>query len=158
MNFFTKNRIRWWLTALVQILCGVTFLLPTVKVVGADSLLNISDTVTKSVPWWINNSVSQMGLPNIYTLAFVVFFLLCVPIVVGSFLKKLYRLPIILSLVVIILFTVFSGFWTVIFLLATGGVSGIISVTPTLWGYLWILLTLAQIINLALFIPALKKA
>ncbi len=146
------------IAALVQVLCGVAFILPTVKVVGTDSLLGITETVAKSVPWWVNTSFGEMGLPGIYTAVFVFFFLLCLPVIVCSFMKKLYRLPIVISLVVLSLFTLFGGFWTVIFFLATQSVSGIASATFTVWGYVWIILTFAQIVNLAVLIPALKKA
>lgn len=145
-------------TALVQVLCGVAFLLPTVKVIGIDSLLGTTETITKSVSWWINNTMSEMGLPSIYTVVFLLFFIFCLPVIVCSFLKKLYRLPIILSLVFLCLFALFGAFWTVVFFFAIKSVSGIMSVTLTVWGFLWIALTLAQIVNLALFIPALKKA
>lgn len=157
-RFFTTNRIRYMSTALVQVLCGVTFLLPTVKVDGTDSLLGITETIVKSVPWWVNTSFGEMGLPTVYTAVFVIFFLLCIPLVVCSFTKKLYRWPIVLSLVAISLFTLFGAFWTVVFFLATADLSGIFSVTLTIWGFVWIILSLAQIVNLALFIPALKKA
>ncbi len=157
-KYLTKYRIRWWVTALFQILCAATFLLPTVKVVGTDSLLGVSDTVIESVPWWIGNSLSEMGIPNIYSAVFWLFFLLCVPLIICSFTKKLYRWPIVLSLVVLLIFTLFNAFWTVIFFLAISSVSGIFSVTFTAWGWAFIVITLAQIINLILFIPALKKA
>ena len=93
-----------------------------------------------------------------FSVVVVIFFLLCIPLVVCSFTKKLYRWPIVLSLVAISLFTLFGAFWTVVFFLATQSISGIASVKFTVWGFVWIILTLVQIVNLAVLIPALKKA
>ena len=150
-KYFNNNRIRWFISAFVCIVCGIAPFLPTVKIVAVDNIFGSSEQITKSIVWFM----SESGYPEIYTYTLVGYFLLILPIIVFGFFRELKSWPILFTAVISIIYLLVNSFWVGMVFYST--VSYATSVTLTVWGWSYILLQLVGIINLFSFLPKLKK-
>lgn len=146
MDYFTNNRIRWFISAAVSILCGVAVFLPAVNV--AD-VLGVSETESHSLVWFL----SEAGFPEVYTVVLTVYFVFLLPLVVCGFLKNLRVWPIVTAAVASIVYFAVNIFWTAI-ILGGSGQSG--AVTLSVWGWVYLVVQTGAIINLFAFIPRCK--
>ena len=139
-EFFTKYRIWYLATFLVQLMCGFLIFLPHFAYEEAGEVLSYS------VPYFYE----EIGLAAIYSTTMIVYFFATAPLFIGGFLRDLKRWPAVFSLVIASLYTLLNGIWMGLVLAAGMTTTG--TFTPTFWFYLYAVIQFAEIANLIFLI------
>ena len=139
-EFFTKYRIWYLATFLVQFICGFLIFLPHFAYEEAGEVLSYS------VPYFYE----EIGLAAIYSTTMIVYFFATAPLFIGGFLRDLKRWPAVFSLVIASLYTLLNGIWMGLVLAAGMTTTG--TFTPTFWFYLYAVIQFAEIANLIFLI------
>ncbi len=139
-EFFTKYRIWYLATFLVQLICGFLIFLPHFAYEEAGEVLSYS------VPYFYE----EIGLAAIYSTTMIVYFFATAPLFIGGFLRDLKRWPAVFSLVIASLYTLLNGIWMGLVLAAGMTTTG--TFTPTFWFYLYAVIQFAEIANLIFLI------
>ena len=139
-EFFTRYRIWYLATFLVQLMCGFLIFLPHFAYEEAGEVLSYS------VPYFYE----EIGLAAIYSTTMIVYFFATAPLFIGGFLRDLKRWPAVFSLVIASLYTLLNGIWMGLVLAAGMTTTG--TFTPTFWFYLYAVIQFAEIANLIFLI------
>ena len=139
-EFFTKYRIWYLATFLVQLICGFLIFLPHFAYEEAGEVLSYS------VPYFYE----EIGLAAIYSTTMIVYFFATAPLFIGGFCGYLKRWPAVFSLVIASLYTLLNGIWMGLVLAAGMTTTG--TFTPTFWFYLYAVIQFAEIANLIFLI------
>ncbi len=139
-EFFTKHRIWYLATFLIQLICGFLIFLPHFAYKESGEVLSYS------TPYFYE----EIGLASIYSVTMIVYFFATAPLFIGGFLKYLKRWPAVFSLVIASLYTLLNGIWMGLVLAAGMSTTG--TFAPTFWFYLYAVIQLAAIANLIFLI------
>ena len=154
MKYFNKYRIRWWVSALFQILLFAAVYLPTVTLIGNQSSSFSVDIVSQSALWYLANA----GYPGVYDTLLTFYILLSLPLLIFGFLKGLKRFPIMVAAVTDIIYMAANLLLTVF--IYSLGITGNFAVKTsfTVWFWLYIAVQTAQIVHLFILFFQMKKA
>lgn len=147
MTYFTNNRIRWFISAVMAVLCGIAVFLPVINVADVSG---VTQNEALSLVWFL----SAAGFPEMYTVTLIGYFLLITPFIVVGFLKEFRTWSLIIAAVVSVVYFAINIFWSAI-ILGGSGYDG--AVTLSFWGWLYLIVQTGTIINLFAFIPKIKR-
>lgn len=152
-KYINKFRIRWWVSAFVQVLLFAAVFLPTVTLVGTQSSAFSIDKVSQSAYWYFAGA----GYPEIYDVILIVYIVLSLPLLVYGFIKGLKRFPVMLAAVATLICFGLNILLTVF--IYNLGVTGNFSASTTFTAWFWIYLAVgvAQIVHLFMLFGNMKK-
>lgn len=148
--YFSKNRIRYFITCFFYLLCGIAPLLPNITAKGYYDYFMI-DQVSEPISWYY----SSLGI-DIYLWLLVLYFALGVALFIAGAVKA-PRLAFGVSLLVASAFFFVFNILAATFVFAAVNLFGTgEQLTLTVYSWVYLVLQVANIVNLALFLPKLK--
>ncbi len=143
-EFFTKRRIWYFASFLVQLGCGFLIFAPHFSYVEDGA------SVRMSVP----DFYEEIGLGSIYATAMVVYFFASAPLLIGGLTRLTKRWPGVFSLVIAGLYTLLNALWFTLVWIA--GATTTATFTPTVWFFVYLVFQLGTIADLIALIIKMK--
>ncbi len=148
-EFFTKYRIWYLVTFLLQIIPGILIFTPHFSFVDPSA---VGGSV--EILWSAPDFYEAGSWGSIYSTTMIIYFFATAPLLIGGFSKKLGRWPLVFSLVIAGLYSLLNALWFTLILIA--GTDTTETFAPTLWFFVYIVIQLGVLANLIALIVKLK--
>ena len=150
-EYFDNDRIRWVIGSIAFLLCGAIPFLPVLTAAGRYDAVEINEVSSSLHVYW-----SGLGL-DFYPILMIIYFIAGAILLLWGLIK---RPPFAGGVILAVLSVVFLliNLLAAAFILAAVSMADLKeTVSVSLWGWVSLGFSLANIVNLSLFLPSLKR-